>query len=102
MLQKHCTRIRYKYGRERPGIRPGRFLLMGGMNLFQQSKERLRQQEAEQRQEELRQQAAKEEAEKKSDRRFQLLNTLLSAFVGGILTLLVEHFDRILSFFFQG
>lgn len=78
------------------------FLLAEGMNLFQQSKERLRQQEAEQRQEELRQQAAKEEAEKKSDRRFQLLNTLLSAFVGGILTLLVEHFDRILSFFFQG
>ena len=67
-----------------------------------EQQERLRQQEAEQRQEELRQQAAKEEAEKKSDRRFQLLNTMLSAFVGGILTLLVEHFDRILSFFFQG
>ena len=67
-----------------------------------EQQERLRQQEAEQRQEELRRQTAKEEAEKKSDRRFQLLNTLLSAFVGSVLTLLVEHFDRILSFFFQG
>lgn len=67
-----------------------------------EQEERLRRQEAEQRQEELCRQTAKEEAEKKSDRRFQLLNTLLSAFVGGVLTLLAEHFDRILSFFLQG
>lgn len=67
-----------------------------------EQEERSRRQEAEQRQEELHRQAAKEEAEKKSDRRFQLANTLLGAFVGVVLTLLVEHFDKILSFFLQG
>lgn len=38
-----------------------------------------------------------ERAEKKSDRRFQVLNTLLSAVVGSLLTLLVEHFSKILE-----
>jgi hypothetical protein len=48
-----------------------------------------------------RDQLAKEMADKKSqqkvDRRFQLLNTLLSAIAGGILTLLIEHFPAVLN-----
>lgn len=44
-----------------------------------------------------------EHAEKKSehakDRRFQLINTLVSAVLGGVVALIVEHFDAILSFF---
>ena len=35
------------------------------------------------------------DAEKKSDRKFQAVNTIISALVGSLLTLLVEHFDEV-------
>jgi len=41
---------------------------------------------------------ADKSAEKKSDRRFQILNSLLSAVVGSLLTLFVEHFSEIIQF----
>ena len=45
---------------------------------------------------------AKADADKKSDRaiehRFQLVNSLLAAATGSILTLLIEHFFKIISF----
>lgn len=62
-------------------------------------KERLKIQEAEKLDQELRDKAASEKAEKTKDRRFQLLNTLLGAVVGALLTLFVEHFSEILAFF---
>lgn len=40
---------------------------------------------------------ANEKARQKSDRRFQLLNSLLSAIAGVIITLLIEHFPAILK-----
>ena len=44
------------------------------------------------------QEHAEKKAEHATDRRFQLINTLVSAILGGIVTLIVEHFDSILSF----
>lgn len=41
---------------------------------------------------------AEKKAEHAKDHRFQLINTLVSAVLGGIVTLIVEHFDSILSF----
>ena len=44
------------------------------------------------------QEHAEKKAEHAKDRRFQFINTLVSAVLGGIVTLIVEHFDTILSF----
>lgn len=42
---------------------------------------------------------AKHAAEKKADRRFQLANSVIAAIVGSAVTLLVEHFSEIITFF---
>lgn len=42
---------------------------------------------------------AKHAAEKKADRRFQLANSVISAIIGSVVTLLVEHFPEITTFF---
>ena len=41
--------------------------------------------------EKMRQYRAEKEAEKAKDRRFQLFNTLIGAFAGAIITLIIEH-----------
>lgn len=50
-------------------------------------------------QDEMRKKKSEKKAEKKSDRRFQFFNTLFGAAVGSLLTLLIEHLDRVISFF---
>lgn len=45
------------------------------------------------------QESAEKKAEKKSDRRFQLLDTLFGAVIGSLLTLLAEHHDCVINFF---
>ena len=45
----------------------------------------------------LHEQAARQQASKRADRRFQLLNSLFSAVIGGAVALLVEHFDAVLD-----
>lgn len=47
----------------------------------------------------MRQNHAEQKAEKAKDRRFQLLNAIISAMVGAVFTLLVEHFDDVTAFF---
>lgn len=47
----------------------------------------------------MRQDHAEEKTEKKIDRRFQLLNTLFGALLGAVLTLAVEHWSEIFTFF---
>ena len=42
-------------------------------------------------------QHSEEKAEKAKDRRFQLINTLVGAVLGGMVTLLVEHFSGIVE-----
>lgn len=49
--------------------------------------------------EDMRRNHAEEKTEKKKDRRFQLFNTLFGALLGALFTLLIEHFDKVLSFF---
>ncbi len=46
----------------------------------------------------MRQQHSEEKTEKEIDRRFQLIYTVVSAAIGSLVTLFVEHFDGILSF----
>lgn len=47
----------------------------------------------------MRQNHAEQKAEKAKDRRFQLLNTLISAVAGAAFALLAEHFDDVAAFF---
>lgn len=49
-------------------------------------------------QNDMRQESAEKKAEKSKDRNFQLINTLLGAVVGSLVTLLVEHFPQIIRF----
>mgnify|MGYP000348240394 CR=1 FL=1 len=45
------------------------------------------------------QEHSEKKAEQAKDRRFQLINTFVSAILGGVVTLVVEHFDSIIAFF---
>ena len=54
--------------------------------------------EYERRQNEMSEQRAQKCADKISDRRFQLLNSFLSAVTGSLLTLLVEHWESVIKF----
>lgn len=45
------------------------------------------------------QEHSEKKAERTKDRRFQLINTLVSALLGGLVTLIVEHFDSVILFF---
>lgn len=49
----------------------------------------------------MRQQKADKESEKKSDRKFQIINTLFGAIVGAVITLLIEHRSCVFDFFFN-
>lgn len=44
------------------------------------------------------QEHAEKKAEQAKDRRFQLVNTVISAVLGGLVTLFIEHFDSIITF----
>lgn len=57
--------------------------------------------EYERAEDEMRQQKADKESEKKSDHKFQILNTLFGAIVGAVITLLIEHRSCVVDFFFN-
>jgi len=50
-------------------------------------------------QNDMRQYHAEEKEEKREDRRFELIKSLVDAAIGAVITLIIEHFGAIVSFF---